>query len=91
MPHRLISPHGGQLKELLVHPDRAAELREASRDWPSWNLTDHQIRDLELLMNGGFSPLTGFLNRGDYETVRDEMRLADGTLWPIPVTLDVTR
>lgn len=91
MPHRLISPHGGQLKELLAHPDRAAELREASRDWPSWNLTDRQIRDLELLMNGGFSPLMGFLNRGDYEAVRDEMRLADGTLWPIPVTLDVTQ
>jgi sulfate adenylyltransferase len=53
-------------------------------------LTDRQIRDLELLINGGFSPLRGFLNRADYEGVRDRMRLSDGTLWPIPVTLDVT-
>jgi sulfate adenylyltransferase len=87
----LIPPHGGELKELLVGDDLAAEMREASRDWPSWGLTDRQVRDLELLMNGGFSPLTGFLNRADYEAVRDRMRLSDDTLWPIPVILDVTR
>jgi len=91
MPDRLIPPHGGELKELLVQSSRAAELKEASRDWTSWDLTDRQIRDLELLLNGGFSPLDGFMNRADYERVRDEMRLADGTLWPIPITLNVSR
>jgi len=91
MPHRLIPPHGGQLTDLMVPPERAAELKDASRDWPSWDLRDRQMRDLELLMNGGFSPLTGFMIRSDYQTVRDEMRLADGTLWPLPVTLDVSR
>jgi sulfate adenylyltransferase len=91
MPNRLVLPHGGELKDLLVDPSRAAELKEAARDWASWDLTDRQMRDLELLLNGGFSPLEGFLNREDYERVRDEMRLSDGTLWPIPVTLNVTR
>jgi sulfate adenylyltransferase len=89
MPKHLIPPHGGELKELLVGSARAAELRAASRDWGSWDLTDRQTRDLELLLHGAFSPLTGFLRRADYERVRDEMRLSDGTLWPIPVTLDV--
>jgi sulfate adenylyltransferase len=91
MSKQLIPPHGGELKELLAGDLRAAELREASRDWPSWGLTDRQVRDLELLMNGGFSPLAGFLNRTEYEGVRDRMRLSDHTIWPIPVTLDVTR
>jgi len=90
MPKHLISPHGGELRELLVGQAMADEMRQASRDLPSWLLTDRQVRDLELLMNGGFSPLDGFLTRKDYESVRDRMRLSDGTLWPIPVTLDVT-
>ncbi len=78
------------MKELVVDASRAAELKEASRDWLSWDLTDRQLRDLELLLNGGFSPLEGFMGRADYERVRDEMRLVDGTLWPIPITLNVT-
>jgi sulfate adenylyltransferase len=69
---------------------RAAELKAHSKDWPSWDLTARQLCDLELLMSGGFSPLRGFMNRGDYEGVCHNMRLADGTLWPMPITLDVT-
>jgi sulfate adenylyltransferase len=90
MAKHLMRPHGGELKELLVSAVRASELKTASRDWVSWDLTDRQTRDLDLLLDGSFSPLTGFLGRKDYERVRDEMRLADGALWPIPVTLDVT-
>ncbi len=89
MADQLIPPHGGELVDLMVDAGQAEQLREASRDWPSWDLTDRQLCDLELLLNGGFSPLRGFMNRADYLSVRDEMRLADGTLWPIPVTLDV--
>ena len=74
----------------MATPDRAAELRARSRDWPSWDLSPRQICDLELLLNGGFSPLRGFLGRADYESVCARMRLADGTLWPMPVTLDVS-
>jgi len=86
----LIAPHGGALVDLLVSPARAAELREASRDWFSWDLTSRQLCDLELLLNAGFSPLTGFMTRKDYDTVCADMRLANGAVWPIPITLDVT-
>ncbi|MCH7475997.1 MAG: bifunctional sulfate adenylyltransferase/adenylylsulfate kinase, partial [Gemmatimonadetes bacterium] len=86
----LIAPHGGSLTDLLIDNDRASALKEASRDWESWDLTPRQVCDLELLLNGGFSPLTGFMARKDYEGVCNAMRLADGTLWPIPITLDIT-
>ncbi len=90
MSDNLISPHGGELIDLLVDDARAEELREQSRDWASWDLTERQLCDIELLMNGAFSPLTGFLSKNDYEAVCDTMRLADGTLWPMPIMLDVT-
>src|SRR5437588_10746019 len=87
----MIEAHGGKLKQLLADPERAAELKAASRDWPSWDLTPRQLCDLELLLNGGFSPLTGFMKRADHDAVCASMRLADGTLWPIPILLDVPR
>jgi sulfate adenylyltransferase len=77
------------LINLLADPVHASKLQEASRVWLSWNLTPRQLCDLELLLNGGFSPLRGFMTRADYESVCTAMRLADGTLWPIPITLDV--
>src|SRR5271154_6013962 len=86
----LIAPHGGELVQLQVPAARAAELKAQSKDWPSWDLTARQLCDLELLMSGGFSPLRGFMNRADYEGVCKDMRLADGTLWPMPITLDVS-
>ena len=89
MPDHLIAPHGGTLVDLLVDDDRAAELKAESTEWPSWDLTPRQLCDLELLGNGAFSPLRGFLGKADYESVRDTMRLTDNTLWPVPVTLDV--
>ena len=73
----------------MVDSERASRLKEASRDWESWDLTPRQMCDLELLLNGGFSPLSGFLSKGDYEGVCGSMRLGDGTLWPMPITLDV--
>ncbi len=87
----LIAPHGGALVDLLAAPEESAEIKAASRDWPSWDLTARQFCDLELLLNGAFSPLTGFLGKADHDSVASRMRLADGTLWPIPITLDVPR
>ena len=89
MTDHLIAPHGGSLVDLLASAERAAELKEASRDWRSWDLTPRQLCDLELLMNGAFSPLQGFMVKKDYESVCSSMRLADGTLWPIPIVLDL--
>ena len=86
----LIAPHGGELIQLLVSPAVAAELKGHSKEWPSWDLSPRQLCDLELLMNGGFSPLRGFMTRKDYEGVCHNMRLTDGNLWPMPITLDVT-
>jgi sulfate adenylyltransferase len=90
MPQNVLNPpHGGTLVNLLVDPARAAALQAASQNWPSWDLTPRQLCDLELLLNGGFSPVRGFMGRADYESVCSRMRLADGTLWPIPIVLDV--
>lgn len=86
----LPSPHGGKLTELLVSPAEAAQYRVASKDFPSWDLTARQLSDLELLLTGAFSPLTGFINQADYASVLQHGRLANGLLWPIPITLDVT-
>jgi len=82
--------HGGELVDLYVGPERRADIKRESRELPSWDLTARQLCDLELLLNGGFSPLGGFMTKADYERVCHEMRLATGTLWPIPITLDVS-
>lgn len=89
MESQLIKPHGGVLVDLIVDEGRATELKTASVEWPSWDLTPRQICDLELILSGGFSPLQGFMGRADFEAVCSESRLADGTLWPLPITLDI--
>ncbi len=74
----------------MVDGKRQAAIKSESRDWASWDLTPRQMCDLELTLNGGFSPLKGFMTRADYDGVCESMRLADGTLWPMPITLDVS-
>ena len=73
------------------NPDDRKFLIEESTDYPFWVLNDKQICDLELILNGGFYPLNGFLNKIDYNSVLENKRLSNGSLWPIPVTLDVDR
>jgi sulfate adenylyltransferase len=72
-----------------VNQTKSTKIKEANQ-YSSWQLTDRQICDLELLLNGGFSPLMGFMGKADYESVLDNMRLRDGSLWPMPITLDIS-
>ncbi len=81
--------HRGELVNLLVDEKRTLELRGLSLDLPDILLNSRQLCDFELLATGAFSPLTGFMKQADYESVVDRMRLADDTLWPIPICLDV--
>jgi sulfate adenylyltransferase len=76
--------------ELFLPAEEAAEARLLAAHLPGWHLTPRQLCDLELLMNGGFAPLRGFLGQADHAAVCRDMRLANGTLWPIPITLDVS-
>ncbi len=78
------------IPELFVSEAAAQALKTEAGNMPSWDLTARQICDLELLMNGGFNPLKGFLTEADYNGVVENMRLADGALWPMPITLDVS-
>src|SRR3954451_14611772 len=86
----LNTPYGGSLVDLLVDESRASEMKATAKDVASLTLDERGLCDLELLAVGGFSPLKGFLGKADYERVVGEMRLADGTFWPLPVTLPVT-
>lgn len=86
----IISPLGGRLVNLVVDSDEAQSLSREAATLPTVILSARAICDLELLAVGAFSPLDQFLRRADYRRVLDEMRLADGTLWPIPVTLPVS-
>ncbi|MBZ0300450.1 MAG: bifunctional sulfate adenylyltransferase/adenylylsulfate kinase [Anaerolineae bacterium] len=85
----LIAPYGGKLVNLLVPSDDLEALKSYAATLPSIQLSDRAICDLELLAVGGFSPLDGFMRQADYQRVLDEMRLSDGTLFPIPITLPV--
>jgi len=89
MADHLVAPYGGVLVDVVVDEERASELRKASTYWPSYDLAPRNLCDLELLLSGAFSPLRGFLGSADVASVCADMRLSDGTLWPIPVTLDV--
>ncbi|NHZ86615.1 MAG: bifunctional sulfate adenylyltransferase/adenylylsulfate kinase, partial [Planctomycetia bacterium] len=90
MTTSLIAPHAGVLCNLYVSNERQIELKNLLIHYESWTLTDRQVCDLELILNGGFSPLKGFFNKKDYDSVVNNMRLDDGTLWPMPITLDIT-
>ena len=82
-------PHGGVLKDLFLDEAAIDEAKRAALEFKSWDLNRRQLCDLELILNGAFSPLEGFNTREEYARVLEDMRLPSGLLWPIPVTLDV--
>src|SRR5882724_5755695 len=83
----LIAPHGGQLVDRVVPESKRAALQSEAQSLPSITLSAREACDLEMIAIGAFSPLTGFMGRADFERCCREMRLASGTVWPIPVTL----
>lgn len=86
---QLVKPHGGMLRHLFVDAQKADALKSAANALPAVALSQRQLCDLELLMNGGFSPLDGFMTETVYESVLEQMRLPSGLLWSIPIILDV--
>lgn len=84
------APNLAPVPELFVSAESASKLKSDAGNLPSWDLTPRQVCDLELLMNGGFHPLKGFMTEADYDGVVTDMRLASGQLWPMPITLDVS-
>lgn len=84
---KLIPPYGGKLINLVVEGKEREELLARAGKLPSIKITMRNLCDLELIATGGFSPLTTFMGKADYDRVLKEMRLADGTLFPLPITL----
>jgi sulfate adenylyltransferase len=79
------------IPELFLSWENAENAKFEAAELISHDMTQRQICDLELLMNGAFNPLSGFLGEADYTSVVETMRLADGRLWPMPITLDVSK
>ncbi len=87
----LVPPHGGRLSPLLVRGEEREECLKEAKMLPRVRLNSREVSDLIMLGMGAFSPLQGFIGREDYERVVTEMRLKSGLLWPIPITLSVSR
>jgi sulfate adenylyltransferase len=86
----LITPYGGELKPLIATPERIAEIKREVLNMPSLDLSWKQICELELLLNGALSPLTGYMNQAERHSVLSAMKLPDGLFWPRPVMLIVS-
>lgn len=88
---KLIKPHGGVLINREATGEQRGYFINAAHKLPRVELSAKEISDLEMIATGAFSPLEGFLNRADYISVRDNLRLANGTAWTLPVTLSISK
>jgi len=86
----LVEPHGGTLVNRMLEGDKRAAVMEMAGELPRIQLSARELSDLELMAVGALSPLTGFMDGENYRRVLDEMRLAGGSVWTLPVTLAVT-
>jgi len=91
MADGLIAPHGGTLVVNQADEAEQSTFRTQAPALPSLTVSSRQMADLEMLANGAFSPLTGFMTRADYESVVRDMHLANGLPWTIPITLAASR
>ncbi len=91
MSNKLIQPHGGELLNLYCNSNQVENLKNDAVNFKSHTLSDRQLCDLELILNGAFSPLDGFMDKESNNSVLDSNRLKDGTIWPIPILLDVSQ
>ena len=91
MSVKLIKPHGGKLINCYCDSKTSNQYKNNAVNYNSWTLTDRQLCDLELILNGAFSPLDGFMRQECYNSVLDNNRLwaPDGDVWPMPIVLDV--
>ena len=89
MSNPIITPHGEKLCSLMLNEEYRNKLNNDILELKSWTLTNRQLCDIEMILNGGFSPLDGFMNQNDYNRVCKKMRLESNLLWPIPITLDI--
>ncbi|MDI7260803.1 MAG: sulfate adenylyltransferase [Thermodesulfobacteriota bacterium] len=87
----LIPPHGGKLKPLLLKGEELKEAMEKAKSLPQIRMTSRERDDLIMMGIGAFSPLEGFMGKADWKGVCDEMKMANGIFWPIPITLSVTK
>src|SRR5262245_7207788 len=85
-----IAPHGGTLIERILTGDGLGAANERVKNARIVVIDDRVRSDLEMIATGALSPLTGFMDAADHWGVVDEMRLADGNVWSIPVTLPVS-
>jgi sulfate adenylyltransferase len=91
MSLELVPPHGGRLKPLLLKGEELSQEIEKAKTLPAVRLTSRETSDLIMMAMGAFSPLEGFMGKEDYTGVVQNMHMADGTLWPIPITVSVTK
>ena len=91
MSLELVPPHGGRLKPLLLKGEERVQEMEKAKTLPVVRLTSRETSDLIMMAMGALSPLEGFMGKEDYIGVVENMHMADGTLWPIPITVSVTK
>ena len=85
----LVPPYGGELVDLIVPADERDELKARATQLPSIQISERSACDLQLLACGAFSPLDRFVGKADHQRILDEMRLRNGAILPIPITLPI--
>ena len=87
----LIAPHGDRLVNRILDSEERAKTMERAEGFPKISLDEENVKDVKNIARGVYSPLEGFLCKADFDSMVSHMRLANGTIWPIPTVLDTTK